>query len=215
MQKVVAWQVICPLTTNCNKGLCCLRIALEWGGGSCPKCPCKEPGCRRQFFLLSSFFVIVRITVNHHHITHSIPSHCSLKLETKALSWKEPTILGRQKKLHGLELYVQDSKWSFNYVFTLRGDWLLDILPWVPKHLKPLLLGFVGPIALMISGGFGGMCLWIAVYPIDCIKSRIQVLSMAGTQAGFMGTFASVFRNEGKNSHMSCRICKYVMAGFS
>lgn len=60
------------------------------------------------------------------------------------------------------------------------------------------MLGFVGPIALMISGGFGGVCLWIAVYPIDCIKSRIQVLSMAGTQAGFMGTFASVFRNEGK-----------------
>ncbi|XP_032998658.1 mitochondrial ornithine transporter 1 [Lacerta agilis] len=55
----------------------------------------------------------------------------------------------------------------------------------------------LGPVALMISGGFGGMCLWIAVYPIDCIKSRIQVLSMAGKQAGFMVTFASVLRKEG------------------
>ncbi|XP_060128369.1 mitochondrial ornithine transporter 1 isoform X3 [Zootoca vivipara] len=55
----------------------------------------------------------------------------------------------------------------------------------------------LGPVALMISGGFGGMCLWIAVYPIDCIKSRIQVLSMAGKQAGFMVTFTSVLRKEG------------------
>ncbi|XP_054856301.1 mitochondrial ornithine transporter 1 [Eublepharis macularius] len=55
----------------------------------------------------------------------------------------------------------------------------------------------LGPVALMFSGGFGGVCLWTAVYPIDCIKSRIQVLSMAGKQAGFMGTFATVFQNEG------------------
>ncbi|XP_042301413.1 mitochondrial ornithine transporter 1 isoform X2 [Sceloporus undulatus] len=55
----------------------------------------------------------------------------------------------------------------------------------------------LGPVALMVSGGIGGICLWIAVYPVDCIKSRIQVLSMAGKQAGFMGTFASVFQNEG------------------
>ncbi|XP_053141025.1 mitochondrial ornithine transporter 1 isoform X2 [Hemicordylus capensis] len=55
----------------------------------------------------------------------------------------------------------------------------------------------LGPVVLMVSGGFGGTCLWIAVYPVDCIKSRIQVLSMAGKQAGFMGTFASVFQNEG------------------
>ncbi|XP_034973610.1 mitochondrial ornithine transporter 1-like [Zootoca vivipara] len=55
----------------------------------------------------------------------------------------------------------------------------------------------LGPVALMISGGFGGMCLWVAVYPIDCIKTRIQVLSMTGKQAGFMVTFASVLRKEG------------------
>ncbi|XP_053253653.1 mitochondrial ornithine transporter 1-like [Podarcis raffonei] len=55
----------------------------------------------------------------------------------------------------------------------------------------------LGPVALMVSGGFGGVCLWIAVYPIDCIKTRIQVLSVAGKQAGFMVTFASVLRKEG------------------
>uniref|UniRef100_A0A8D0HIK5 Solute carrier family 25 member 15 n=1 Tax=Sphenodon punctatus TaxID=8508 RepID=A0A8D0HIK5_SPHPU len=55
----------------------------------------------------------------------------------------------------------------------------------------------LGPVPLMISGGFGGTCLWIAVYQVDCIKSRIQVLSMTGQQAGFMSTFANVVRNEG------------------
>ncbi|XP_041322865.1 mitochondrial ornithine transporter 1 [Pyrgilauda ruficollis] len=56
---------------------------------------------------------------------------------------------------------------------------------------------FLGPIPLLLSGGFGGSCLWIAVYPVDCVKSRIQVLSMAGKQAGFMGTFVTVVRTEG------------------
>lgn len=55
----------------------------------------------------------------------------------------------------------------------------------------------LGPIPLMVSGGFGGACLWIAVYPIDCVKSRIQVLSMAGHQAGFFNTFSSILRKEG------------------
>lgn len=58
----------------------------------------------------------------------------------------------------------------------------------------------LGPIPLLLSGGFGGSCLWIAVYPVDCVKSRIQVLSMTGKQAGFMGTFVTVVRTEGKRA---------------
>ncbi|XP_067841989.1 solute carrier family 25 member 15a isoform X2 [Heptranchias perlo] len=54
----------------------------------------------------------------------------------------------------------------------------------------------LGPIPLMASGGFGGACLWIAVYPIDCVKSRIQVLSMAGQQAGFFSTFRKILVKE-------------------
>ncbi|XP_069747844.1 mitochondrial ornithine transporter 1-like isoform X2 [Narcine bancroftii] len=54
----------------------------------------------------------------------------------------------------------------------------------------------LGPIPLMVSGGFGGACLWIAVYPIDCVKSRIQVLSMSGQQAGFLSTFRSIVLQE-------------------
>ncbi|KAG9491974.1 hypothetical protein GDO78_000471 [Eleutherodactylus coqui] len=55
----------------------------------------------------------------------------------------------------------------------------------------------LGPIALMISGGFGGIALWLAVYPVDCVKSRIQVLSITGKQAGFMRTCANIVKNEG------------------
>ncbi|KAG7271070.1 hypothetical protein CRUP_026002 [Coryphaenoides rupestris] len=53
----------------------------------------------------------------------------------------------------------------------------------------------VAPI--MFSGGFGGACLWLVVYPIDCIKSRIQVMSMTTRQPGFFKTFTAIVRAEG------------------
>ncbi|XP_040282013.1 mitochondrial ornithine transporter 1-like [Bufo bufo] len=55
----------------------------------------------------------------------------------------------------------------------------------------------LGIVPLMISGGFGGMSLWLVVFPVDCVKSRIQVLSMTGKQAGFIRTFLKILRNEG------------------
>ncbi|XP_071780837.2 solute carrier family 25 member 15a [Centroberyx gerrardi] len=55
----------------------------------------------------------------------------------------------------------------------------------------------IGILPLMFSGGFGGACLWLAVYPIDCVKSRIQVYSLAGRQEGFIKTFMGIIRNEG------------------
>ncbi|XP_041947066.1 mitochondrial ornithine transporter 1-like [Alosa sapidissima] len=50
---------------------------------------------------------------------------------------------------------------------------------------------------LVISGGVGGALFWLAVYPIDSVKSRIQVLSMSGKQAGFLVTLAKIIRTEG------------------
>ncbi|XP_051963156.1 mitochondrial ornithine transporter 1-like [Xyrauchen texanus] len=55
----------------------------------------------------------------------------------------------------------------------------------------------IGVVPLMFSGGFGGACLWLVVYPIDCVKSRIQVLSLAGRQEGFLKTLMGILRNEG------------------
>lgn len=85
---------------------------------------------------------------------------------------------------------------------------LQSLLPWPLKMSHPLcsrqntVCSFspLGPVPLMLSGGFGGICLWLAVYPVDCIKSRIQVLSMSGKQAGFIGTFISIVKNEGESA---------------
>ncbi|KAM6933173.1 solute carrier family 25 member 15a isoform 1-T1 [Xenentodon cancila] len=55
----------------------------------------------------------------------------------------------------------------------------------------------IGILPLMFSGGFGGACLWLVVYPIDCVKSRIQVYSLTGRQEGFMKTFTGIMRTEG------------------
>ncbi|XP_056417986.1 mitochondrial ornithine transporter 1-like [Hyla sarda] len=55
----------------------------------------------------------------------------------------------------------------------------------------------LGIVPLMVSGGFGGISLWLVVFPVDCVKSRIQVLSMTGKQAGFIRTFLKILRSEG------------------
>lgn len=57
---------------------------------------------------------------------------------------------------------------------------------------------FEGVAPIMFSGGFGGACLWLVVYPMDCVKSRIQVMSMTGKQAGFLRTFISIAHAEGE-----------------
>ncbi|KAJ1196516.1 hypothetical protein NDU88_000386 [Pleurodeles waltl] len=55
----------------------------------------------------------------------------------------------------------------------------------------------LGAVPLTVSGGIGGACFWLSVYPIDSVKSRIQVLSMAGKQKGFLYSFLHILRNEG------------------
>ena len=48
----------------------------------------------------------------------------------------------------------------------------------------------------MICGALGGVSLWIAVFPTDVVKSRVQVQS--GNGGSFLGVLFSIFRNEGK-----------------
>uniref|UniRef100_A0A8D0GF18 Mitochondrial ornithine transporter 1 n=1 Tax=Sphenodon punctatus TaxID=8508 RepID=A0A8D0GF18_SPHPU len=55
----------------------------------------------------------------------------------------------------------------------------------------------LGALPLTMSGGIGGACFWLSVYPIDSVKSRIQVLSMAGRQGGFLFSFLHILRTEG------------------
>jgi hypothetical protein len=51
----------------------------------------------------------------------------------------------------------------------------------------------------MFSGGVGGMSLWIAIFPTDVVKSRIQVESTIGKKApSFYKTFIMIYNNEGR-----------------
>lgn len=77
--------------------------------------------------------------------------------------------------------------------------------------MVPVCVEGVGPI--VFSGGFGGACLWLVVYPMDCVKSRIQVMSMTGKQAGFFKTFLTIARTEGKRRKK--RVPVYVIFFFS
>lgn len=55
----------------------------------------------------------------------------------------------------------------------------------------------IGVLPVVFSGGFGGGCLWLLVYPMDCVKSRIQVMSMTSKQVGFFKTLLTIARTEG------------------
>lgn len=52
-------------------------------------------------------------------------------------------------------------------------------------------------LSTMFAGGTAGLFLWVGIFPIDVVKSRIQVLSAAGKQAGFAKTFSTILRTEG------------------
>lgn len=55
----------------------------------------------------------------------------------------------------------------------------------------------IGPLGLMFAGGTAGVFLWVLIYPIDAVKSKIQVLSLAGKQYGFLKTFRGVLKTDG------------------
>ena len=57
----------------------------------------------------------------------------------------------------------------------------------------------LGPIALCVAGGFCGAIGWLLVYPIDVIKSRIQVDGMTGKNeyTGMIDCFRKSYRAEG------------------
>lgn len=50
-----------------------------------------------------------------------------------------------------------------------------------------------------MSGGFGGVALWVAIFPADVVKSRVQVASTAGTiEPTFRSVLVQVFKEEGR-----------------
>ena len=57
----------------------------------------------------------------------------------------------------------------------------------------------LGPIALCIAGGFSGIAAWVISYPVDVVKSRIQVDGVIGKKeyTGMMDCFRKSYRAEG------------------
>ncbi|XP_072171262.1 mitochondrial ornithine transporter 1-like [Diadema setosum] len=56
---------------------------------------------------------------------------------------------------------------------------------------------------LALAGGVAGASLWTAIYPIDVVKSRIQVQSLVGKMPGFLPTFINMVKTEGVASLFS------------
>ncbi|KAK7489872.1 hypothetical protein BaRGS_00018894 [Batillaria attramentaria] len=56
----------------------------------------------------------------------------------------------------------------------------------------------IGAFKTVVCGGVGGVSLWVAIFPADVCKSRIQVQAVEGQKAPtFLATLISIFRNEG------------------
>ncbi|KAL8587653.1 hypothetical protein ACOMHN_045342 [Nucella lapillus] len=56
----------------------------------------------------------------------------------------------------------------------------------------------IGALRTVVSGGFGGVLLWVAIFPADVCKSRIQVQAVEGkTAPTFRATITHIFKTEG------------------
>ncbi len=51
-----------------------------------------------------------------------------------------------------------------------------------------------GPIKTIIAGGFGGICLWTAIFPFDVVKSRIQIES---SREKMLSVLLKIYKKEG------------------
>ena len=49
-----------------------------------------------------------------------------------------------------------------------------------------------------LAGGLGGCCFWLAVFPADLVKSRIQVMSVNGSKLTFRMVFKEVIATGGR-----------------
>ncbi|KAM4019363.1 mitochondrial ornithine transporter 1-like [Anomaloglossus baeobatrachus] len=54
-----------------------------------------------------------------------------------------------------------------------------------------------GALVVTVSGGVGGAFFWLSVYPVDSVKSRIQVLSLASPTGSFIMLFLHILKTEG------------------
>ncbi|WAQ99706.1 ORNT1-like protein [Mya arenaria] len=57
---------------------------------------------------------------------------------------------------------------------------------------------FFGAFRTVLSGGVGGVCLWVTIFPADVVKSRVQVASTAGMlEPTFRSVIKQIYKEEG------------------
>ena len=49
----------------------------------------------------------------------------------------------------------------------------------------------------MLCGGFGGVSFWLAIFPADVIKSRVQVNIHVAEKISFIATLKEICKTEG------------------
>jgi len=55
-----------------------------------------------------------------------------------------------------------------------------------------------GAVGSFVCGSCAGVSYWVSIYPLDSVKSRVQVLSAQGKVAGLWRTFWNILTTEGK-----------------
>ncbi|KAI0212484.1 Mitochondrial ornithine transporter 1 [Lamellibrachia satsuma] len=65
-------------------------------------------------------------------------------------------------------------------------------------ELETMVCGGLGAVKTMVCGGLGGVALWLAVFPTDVIKSRVQVqVNHNKPQLSFIPMLLAIIREEG------------------
>jgi len=54
-----------------------------------------------------------------------------------------------------------------------------------------------GAVGSFVCGSCAGVAYWVSIYPLDSVKSRVQVLSAQGKVAGLWRTFWNILTTEG------------------
>jgi len=55
-----------------------------------------------------------------------------------------------------------------------------------------------GAVGSFVCGSCAGVAYWVSIYPLDSVKSRVQVLSAQGKVAGLWRTFWNILTTEGE-----------------
>lgn len=55
----------------------------------------------------------------------------------------------------------------------------------------------IGALGSFACGSCAGIAYWTSIYPLDAVKSRVQVLSAQGQVQGLLKTFITILRTEG------------------